>query len=93
MEDVDAQERSEARPLDVDVSTSEWDSVHRELISFDHLEARLPAMVNLEGFQPGERSLHLRAPVPVLVHGGFEIAWVYAAGMNRIKQRRPYSDR
>ena len=92
-EHVAAQLRSEGRPLAFDTSSSEWDTVQGELISFDDPEARLPAIDNLEGFQPGERSLYRRVLVPVMVHGGCEIAWVYVAGMNPIKQRRLYSGR
>ena len=53
--------------------------VYGELLTFDDLETRLPAIDRLEGFHPGGRSLYRRVLVPVCIRQEVVLgAWAYA---------------
>ena len=54
-------------------------TVRGELLTFDDPEKRLPALDDLEGFRPGEKSLYERVLIPVTLSetGAAIPAWTY----------------
>ena len=92
--DVATQARLSARvgssrqPDTESATAGAWGAVYGELVTFDDLETRLPAIDRLEGFRPGEPSLYRRVLVPASLNGARVLAWVYTVDTTGIKGRR-----
>ena len=73
---ADAEEQQRV-VLDSRGPSTQWDTVHGELMIFDDPEERLSALDALEGYVPGEEGLYERVLVPVEVADESVLAWTY----------------
>jgi len=79
-----------------------WGPVYGELLTFDDLETRLPAIDHLEGFLPclragthrqaGGPSLYRRVLVPASTRGQRVLVWLYVEGAGRRHPGRRLAD-
>ena len=77
-----------SRPERESATAGAWGAAYGELLTFDDLESRLPAVDCLEGFRPGGPCLYRRVLVPVTVGESLEMACLYIVAAAGIKRRR-----